>query len=299
LALVAAPTLAEKPPRIGVTLAGSPPDRFAEAFQRGMAEHGWIEGKNLAVEYRYAAGRAERYQSFMQEFAQSRVDVIVAGGGPLAQQAAVRATGTIPIIAPVMADPVAAGLVTNLARPGGQLTGLSLMIADTSGKRVELLREAFPRMRRFAALLDPANDFGQSQATDEAAKVFGFELRLVIARRPQELAQAFDQATQAGAQGMVGLSSAMLNANRKRLIELAERSRLPAMYPNREYVEAGGLISYGVDISDMYRSSAKYVDRILRGAKPGEMPVEQPTKFELLVNARTARTLGVVCRARS
>ena len=291
--VAAAPVHAQKQPRIGVTLAGSPPDRFAEAFRRGLAEHGWVEGKNVSVEYRYAGGRPERYRSFMHEFAQSRVDVIVAGGGPLAQEAAIGVTKTIPIVAPVMADPVAQGFVPNLARPGGHLTGLSLMVADTSGKRLELLREAFPKMRRIAALLDPANDFGQSNATKAAAKVLGFELRIETASRPEEFERAFDDATKAGAQGVVIFSSAMLNASGKQLTELAERKRLPAIYANREYVEAGGLLSYGVDVAEMYRVSAKYVDRILKGARPGDLPIEQPTKFELFVNLRAAKALGI------
>lgn len=292
-ALAAAPVHAQKQPKIGVTLAGSPPDRFAEAFRRGLAEHGWVQGKNLSVEYRYAGGRPERYRTFMQEFAQSGVDVIVAGGGPLAQEAALGVTRKIPIVAPVMADPVAQGFVPNLGRPGGQLTGLSLMVADASGKRVELLREAFPKMRRIAALLDPANDFGQSSATKEAAKMFGFELRISTAGRPEEFERAFDDAAKAGAQGLVIFSSAMLNAHAKQLAELAERKRLPAIYANREFVVAGGLLSYGVDAAEMYRTSAKYVDRILKGAKPGDLPIEQPTKFELLVNMRAARALNM------
>jgi len=293
LAGLSFPVTAQKMPKVGVTPAGSPPDRFATGFRRGLAEHGWQEGKNIVVEYRYAGGRTDRYKGFREEFVRSGVDVIVSGGGTVAARVAMQTTQSIPIVVPIMADPVAAGLVTNLARPGGQITGLSLMIADWSGKRVELLREAFPKMRRIAALLDPSTDLGQRVTAERAAKQFAFELLVVSATHPDELQQAIEQATMGGAQGMVVFTSAMLNANRKRIVELIERNRLPAIYENREYLEVRGLMSYGPDLSEMYRVSAKYVDRILRGARPGDLPIEQPTKFELLVNLRAARALGV------
>lgn len=296
LALVSAapPAVAQKQPRIGVTLAGAPPDRFAEKFAIGMAEHDWVNGKNIVIEYRYAAGRPERYAAFMDEFVKLRVDVIVSGGGTPAARAALRASPSIPVVVPLMADPIGAGLVKSLARPGGQLTGISIMISETSGKRVEVLREAFPKLQHIAVLLDPTTDYGQVAATEAAARVHGFKVVIVTARRTEELEKAFQDAVKAGAEAMIVLTSGMLNANRRRIVELVERSRMLAVYENRLYVEeAGGLLSYGTDVADLYRISAKYVDRILRGAKPGDLPVEQPTKFELLINMRAARALGV------
>lgn len=294
LAFVCALAHAETlPKRIGVTLAGSPPDRFAESLRQGLGEYGWVEGKNLVIEYRYAGGRPDRYRAFIEEFARGGVDVIVSGGGTGAARAALRGSAHIPIVVPIMADPMASGLVENLARPGGRLTGLSLMIADTSGKRAEILRELFPKVRRVAALIDPANDVGQKAATQAASDVFGFDLRIFSAHHPDQLDTAFDQATKDRSEVIIVLSSGMFNANRRRIVALARRHDLPAIYPNREFVEAGGLVSYGVDLSHMYWSAAKYVDKILRGAKPGELPIEQPVKFELLVNARTARDLGL------
>jgi putative ABC transport system substrate-binding protein len=252
-----------------------------------------VEGKNIIIEYRYASGQSERYAGFMQEFVKLRVDVIVAGGGTPAATAAQRATSSIPIVVPLMADPIGSGLVRSLARPGGQLSGISLMMSETSGKRVEILREAFPTLKYVAVLLDPTTDYGQISATQAAAVSHGFSLKVVRARSAEELEMAFDQAAKSGAQAMIVLTSSMLNANRRRIVQLVERNRMVGIYENRLYVEAGGLLSYGTDVADLYRVSAKYVDRILRGARVGELPIEQPTKFELLVNLRTARLLGI------
>jgi putative ABC transport system substrate-binding protein len=294
LFIAAAPIAeAQKQAKIGVTLAASSTSRFAESFRRGLAEHGWVEGKNIVVDYRYAGGRADRYAEFMQDFVKARVDVIVAGGGTVAAQAAKKATKTIPIVMPVAGDPVGAGLVSSLARPGGNITGISLMISDTSAKRVELLKEAFPKVTRVAVLVDPSVDLGQSKATDAAAESLGFRLQRFAIHRPQDIERAFEEASKERAEAIIVFTSAFLNTQRRRIVELVERHRLAAVYDNREYVEAGGLLSYGTDVAELYRTAAKYVDKILRGAKPGDLPIEQPTKFELLVNARAARTLGV------
>lgn len=290
-----APTasIAQKNPRIGVTLAGSAPSRYGEALAVGLAEHGWVHGKNITIEYHYAEGRTDRYAAFMQRLAKSRVDLIVAGGGTLAAEAALRVTKTIPVVTPAVSDPVGVRLVQSLARPGGNLTGLSIISAEFSGKRLELLREAFPKVRRIAALRDTAIKDDQQQATERAAKSLGIELHVLPVSTTDDFAAAFDKATRLRAEGLLVFTSAFLATHRSKLVQLVRDHKLIGIYDTREYVEAGGLISYGVDVADSYRAAARYVDRILKGANPADLPIEQPRKFELLVNLQAAKALGL------
>ena len=289
--LLAMPAVAQKSPTVGVTLAGSPPSRFADAFRRGLAERGWVHGRNITIQYHYAGGQTKRLPDLIDALVKSKVDVIVAGGGNDAHVAAQKATRSIPIVIPVNVDPVGAGLVSNLARPGANITGLSMV--DTSAKRVEFLKESFPHVKRIAALFDPVSVRGQRVATEAAAKTAGLELEFVSARQAEDIEPAVTQAIKGGAEALLVLTSGFLNANAQVVVEAANRNRIIAMYDNRTYVDAGGLISYGTDLAELYRLSARYVDQILRGAKPGDLPIEQAAKFELVVNLRTARALGV------
>ena len=289
--LAIVPSHAQRVPVVGVTLAGSPPDRFAEAFRLGMADLGWRDGKNVRIEYRYAGGRPERFRDFIDEFVRTRVDVIVAGGGNQAQLVAQKATQTIPIVFPINADPLNAGLVSSLARPRGNMTGLSML--DTSAKRLELLKEAFPRIGRIAALDDPSTVVSQRAATAQAAKTFGLEVQFFSARRLEELEPAIRNASRSGADAILVLTSGFFNANARRIVELVNETKMIAVYDNRTYADAGGLMSYGTDLAALYRLSARYVDKILKGAKPGDLPVEQPTTFELVINRSAATRLGV------
>ena len=282
---------AGKVARIGIMFAGSA-DQFNGALRRGLAELGWVEGQNIHVEYRYAESQVERYPVLIAELLNLKVDVLVVGGGTAGARAAMRATSTIPIVLPIVGDPVAAGLVSSLARPGGNVTGLSMLNTEISSKRVELLRELRPRIEHVAVLRDPTVG-GDWDATQTAALRLGLRLQLLDAGRPEEFRQAFETATKARAEALIVLASGMFNTQRRRLIELASQSRLIAVYEHRQFAEAGGLISYGPNLADMQRRAAKYIDKILRGAKPSDLPVEQPNVFELVINLKTAKALGL------
>jgi len=296
LGLLAAPLAGEaqpsgKVPRIGVMYAGSAPNPYADALRRGLAELGWVEGQNLIIEDRYAEGRPERYPALIAELIHLNVNVLVAGGGTAGAQAAKRATGTIPIVMPVMGDPVAAGLVASLARPGGNVTGLSMLNTEISAKRVELLREVLPNVERVAVLRDPAAPPADVDATQAAARALGLRLQLLSASRPEEFDGAFQAARKSRAEALIVLASGFFNTQRRRLVDLAAQNRLIAVWEHRDFANAGGLMSYGPNLVDMNRRAAKYIDKILKGAKPADLPVEQPTVFELVINLRTAKTL--------
>ena len=298
LALLAAPLAGEaqppgKIPRIGVVYAGSAPNPGAAALRRGLVELGWTEGQSLLIEERYAEGHPERYPALIAELIRLKVDVLVAGGGTAGAQAAQRATDTIPIVFPVMGDPVAAGLVSSLARPGGNITGLSMLNTEISAKRVELLREVLPTVERVAVLRDPAAAPADLDATKAAARALGLRLQLLSVGRPEEFPGAFQAARQAGAEALIVLASGFFNTQRRRLVDLAAQNRLIAVWEHRDFADTGGLLSYGPNLVDMNRRAAKYVDKILRGAKPAGLPVEQPTVFELVINMRTAKALGL------
>jgi putative ABC transport system substrate-binding protein len=265
-----------------------------EAFWRGLHEHGWLEGQNITVEYRWAEGQVERLPALAAELVRLKVDLMVVGGTQ-AIQAAQQATTTIPIVMAVSSDAVGTGLVTSLARPGGNITGLSALYPDLSGKRLELLKEAVPGLARVAILWHGGHPAAllAMQETEAAGRVLGLQLHSLEVRGPNDFERVFAAAPREGAEALIVLSSAFFSAERRRIVDLVTKYRLPSMFSIRAFVEAGGLISYGPSSTDMWRRAATYVDKILKGAKPAELPVEQPTKFELIINLKTAKALGI------
>jgi len=290
---------AAKVPRIGYlapNLAANP--HRLEAFLQGLRDLGYVEGRNLVMEYRSAEGKPERLPALAAELVALKVDVLVAPASTLAALAAKQATGTLPIVFIGAADPVTSGLVTSLARPGGNVTGLSLLFPELVVKCQEQLKQAVPGVTRVAVLWQPGA-FGERTEKDilkgaeAAARALGVRLQFVEARGPADIDRAFSDMTRARAGALTVLSTPMFASERRRLVGLAAKNRLPAVYPQREYVDAGGLMSYGPNFADMYRAAATYVDKILKGAKPGDLPVEQPTKLELVINLKTAKALGL------
>jgi putative ABC transport system substrate-binding protein len=258
-------------------------------FQQRLRALGWIEGRNVAIEYRWAEGRSERYDEIAAEFARLKVDVIVTGGNAPVL-AAKRATSVIPIVFTVAGDPLGGGLVASLARPGGNVTGLSNQQADTAAKRVELLREVVPGLHRLALLPSPVSSVvSEVQA---AARTLGLEVLIFELRRAEDIAPAFD-ALKNRSDAVFVPASPLTITNRIRINILAVAAKLPTMYANRENVEAGGLMCYTPNVLYQYRRAAEFVDKILRGTKPADIPVEQPTKFDLVVNLTTAKALGL------
>ena len=285
-----------KAPRIGLLSEFSPADSalWYEAFRQGLRNLGWVEGKNINIDYRYTEGRHDRLPGLAAELVNLRVDIIVTVTTPVAL-AAKNATRTIPIVmASVGVDPVGAGLVESLARPGGNITGLSQMVPELVGKRLELLREMDPKLSRVAVLWDARDPSATLwKEMQLPARALGVQLHSLEVRSPKDLDRAFEDATRARA-GAVVITPSMVSAtNLKRIADLAAKSRLPSIYHRREFADSGGLIAYGVDRSDMFRRAATYVDKILKGAKPADLPVEQPTKFELVINLKTAQALGL------
>ena len=266
---------------------------WVAAFVQRLHELGWNEGRTIAIEYRWAEGREERFAELAAELVRLKVDVIVTSGTPQVL-ATKQATSVIPIVFATAGDPVGNNLVASLARPGGNVTGLSNLISETGGKRLEFLREVVPGLRRLAILANVSNpavvlDMGDVQA---AARTLGLEVTTLEIRRAQDIVPAFE-ALNGRAEALYVSSDALVNANRIRINILAVGARLPTMHGSGDYVEAGGLMSYGVNFPDQFRRTADYVDKILRGAKPGDIPVEQPTKFDLIINLTTAKALGL------
>lgn len=284
-----------KIPKIGVMLAQPVPNALQQAFRAGLREHGYIEGRDIQVEYRSVEGKFERYPALAEELVRQRVDVIVAGGGSPAIRAATRATRTIPIVFPASTDPVAEGFVQSLSRPGTNATGLSILESDINPKRLQLLNELLPKLERVALLVNPAVPMADQQvkAVEGAARAMKAETHVVRAGRPEELEGAIRAAKSARSEALIVVASSLFAAHRVRLIALVDEHRLPTVWEHRQFTQAGGLVSYGADIADMYRASARYVDRILKGAKPGDLPVEQATKLELVINLRAAKTQGI------
>ena len=284
-----------KLPTIGFLGAGtlSAWSHWVGAFVQRLRELGWIEGRTVVIDYRWAEGRTERYAEIAAEFVRLKVDVIVTVGGAVA--AAKQATATIPIVFAAAGDPVGSGMVASLGQPGGNVTGLSAQSTDLAGKRVEILREIFPDVRRLAIIGNveysaTVLEMGEAQA---AARTLGLEVVRSEIRRAEDIAPAFE-ALKGAAQALFVCPDATINANHARINTLALGARLPTMHGLREIVEAGGLMSYGPNYPDLYRRAAGYVDKILRGAKPADLPVEQPTKFDLVINLVTARALGLI-----
>ena len=283
----------KKVPRIGYLRFTEFP-LLDEAFRQGLNQLGYIEGQNIRIEYRFARGNHERLAEFAAELVRLNVDIIVAGSTQ-AIDAARGATKTIPIVFPVTFDPVESGFVTSLAHPGGNLTGLSTVNPDAAGKRVELLKELIPSLSRLAVLRNPSNSGSgfPLRETEAAAKRLSLRLQVLEARSPEELEGAFRLATKGQAGALIVIVDALFNAQQKQIGEFGIKHHLPEMFDTRQYVEAGGLISYGANLSDLFRRSATYVARILKGAKPANLPVEQPTKFELVINLTTANQIGL------
>jgi putative ABC transport system substrate-binding protein len=302
--LVAAPLAAgaqqaAKVARIGLlSLNASTFPQFFEPFLQGLRDLGYVEGRNVVIEYRDGEGKPERLPALAAELVALNVDVIFAPGTPHAL-AAKQATRTVPIVFLGVSNPVTDGLVTSLARPGGNVTGLSFSPApELVGKRLELLTQAVPGVTR-VAILQQLGGQGERTETDSlkaaevAARALGVRLQFVTVRGPTDFDRAFSDMTRARADGLIGLGGSMFFNERRHLVDLAARNRLLAVYPLRDYVDAGGLMSYGPNIADSLRRAATYVDKILKGAKPADLPVEQPTKFELAINLKTAKALGL------
>jgi putative ABC transport system substrate-binding protein len=302
LVLLAAPLAAEaqravKPSRVGYLGFGSASADapFREAFRQGLREHGWIEGQNVVIESRWAEGKLDRLPALAAELVRLKVDVIFAPA-TASTVAAQNATRTIPIVMAMVGDPVGRGTITSLARPGGNVTGLSINVGvETVGKQLELLKEVVPKISRVAVLGNP--DEPQYGPMVREAEIVGraldVRLQVLEARGPNEFDRAFAAMVRQRAEALWVLSGAVYFLHQRQLADLAAKSRLPTTYGYREYVDAGGLLAYGPNIREFWRRAAVYVDKVLQGAKPADLPVEQPTKFELVINLKTAKTLGL------
>jgi len=285
-----------KLPTIGFLVPGTPltQSQRVAAFVQRLRELGWTEGRNVAIEYRWSEGRNDRVAEIAVELVRIKVDVIVTTGTPAAL-AAKQATSVIPVVITGVADPVGSGLVASLARPGGNITGLSIQQADLAGKRLELLREVIPALRRLAILANVGNpnavpEMGEVRA---AARTLGLEVAVFEIRRTEDIAPAFEALIKDRSEALYVVGDSLLTTNRIRLNTLALGARLPTSYANRESVEVGGLMSYGPNFPDLFRRAAEYADKILRGAKPADLPVEQPNKFDLVINLVAAKALGL------
>ena len=288
----------KKVPRIGYLSAFDAATESArsEGIRLALRERGYIEGQNIAIEYRYAEGKRDRYPELAAELVRLKVDIIVVAGGFIPIRAAMNATKTIPIVMTgVGIDPVKSGLVESLARPGGNVTGITNLQTELGGKRLELLKEAVPKLARVAVLYDPA--VPAARQVKEDLPVAARALRLTIQpweiRAAEDFERVFTALNKERPEGLYASSGLVLNANGKRIADFALKSRLPSMYDTREAVEAGGLMYYGANLGDGYRRIAYYVDRILKGAKPADLPVEQPMRFEFVINLKTANQIGV------
>jgi putative ABC transport system substrate-binding protein len=287
---------AKKVTRIGF-LASSSAERLKSrlpAFQQSLSELGYLEGKNIIIEYRYAEGKFERLPDLAAELVRLKVDVLVAEGAPAAH-AAKNATSVIPIVMGNAADPVGTGLVASLARPGGNITGLSDFNLGVVTKRLELLKEVVPSASRVAVLLNPSNPTNPLQLKEiqAAAPALGVTLLSLEAKRADDIDRAFTTMRRERPGALVVIGDPMFGTHARRIVELAAKSRLPAIYASRISIDTGGLMSYGTNFDDLYRRAATYVDKILKGTKPSDLPVEQPTKFELIINLKTAKALGL------
>ncbi len=280
--------------RIGYLASGSGLGPGEEAFRQGLRELGYVEGQNIAIEYRFAMGKEDRLHDLAAELARLKVDVIVTPS-TLDAVAAQQATKTIPIVMALSSDPVGTGLVASLARPGGNITGLTTLSPELNGKRLELLKETVPRLARVGVLWNLANpdkalEFEQIEV---AARQLRLQLQSLEVRGPDDFEKAFRGATTKRASALLTLTDTLTITQQSQIVELAAKRRLPAMFQTGEFVEAGGLMSYGPNDAALFRRSATYVDKILKGAKPGDLPVEQPTRFELVINLKTAKKIGL------
>ena len=286
----------KKVSRIGILFGSTPSanSRRIEAFRQGMRELGYVEGKNIVIESRYAEGKFDRLPDLAAELVRLKVDVIVSGG-QTPTRAAKEATNTIPLVMANDRDPVGSGFVASLARPGGNITGLSNLASELNGKRLELLKEIVPKLSRVAVLgTSSAEANAESlRETELVATAFGVQLQYLDVLSAKDIESAFRAGSKGRAEAVFVLGGSVLLAQRTQIVELAAKNRLPATYNQPEYVEAGGLMTYGVNLADLYRRAATYVDKILKGAKPAEFPVEQPKKFELIINLKAAKQIGL------
>jgi len=282
-------------PRIGIlTPASEASTPLWEAFRQGLRALGYVEGQNISLEYRFAAGQPERFAALAAELVRLPVDLLVTDSTP-ATQAAKDTTSTIPIVMTACAAPVETGLVASLAQPGGNVTGLSVMAPGLGGKRLELLKEVLPHVSRVAVLWSTGNLTypPQWRELEAAAHVLGVQLHPLEVQHPNELESLFTAMPTAGAEALITLADAVLWNHRTRVVALTAQSRLPAMFPEREFADAGGFMAYGPSVPESFRRAATYVDRILKGAKPEELPVEQPTQFDFVINLKTAQALSL------
>jgi putative ABC transport system substrate-binding protein len=302
LSLLAAPLAADaqqatKVHRVGRLNGGSPPsnpDPSLEAFRQGLRDLGYVEGQNIVIEDRYAEGRAERLPDLAAELVRLKVDVIVVAGTP-GTRAAQHATRALPIVGVVLADPIGTGFAASFARPGGNITGLAFQNTDLSTKRLELLKEAVPRVTRIAVLWDIHNPASASavRAMEEPARSLGLQLHLLEVQGPHDFDSAFDAVHKERAQALFQMGSPLFNTHRKTIVDLVAKSRLPTSCEQRVFVVEGCLMAYGPSFADMWRRAATYVDKLLKGASPADLPIEQSTKFELVINLKTAQALGL------
>jgi putative ABC transport system substrate-binding protein len=289
----------EQPPgsprRVGVLVVSfSPESKEAQAFRQGLRDAGYEEGRDVIVEWRYANGDYAQVPELVADLVQRKVDVIVADG-TVAAKAAQGATSTIPIVMAFAADPVGSRLVASLARPGGNVTGLSMMITEFSAKRLQLIKETIPRVARVAVLWNRSMPWHAKviESLKAAAPSLSIELSFISVQTPEEIGSAFSAVRQAHAQALYVIENPIIYTQRAVFLKLASKARLPAIYPERRFVDDGGLMSYGTNFGDLFRRSAGYVDSILKGAKPADLPIEQPIKFDFVVNLKTAKTLGI------
>jgi ABC-type uncharacterized transport system substrate-binding protein len=284
---------AKKVPRIGIlSPLSSSADDLLDAFRQGLRELGYVEGRNIVIEYRSAEGRNDRLPELAAELVRLKVDVLVTTG-PAAVGAGKQATSTIPIVMGAVGDAVDFGFVASLARPGGNITGMSWLGPELNAKRLELLKEVFPKVVRVAVLWDPATPKTYVRATEVAARSLGINLRVLEVAKSNEFDHAFATLTGDGAGALEVMPSTMFASQMRQLVDLAAKSRLPAIFPDERYAQAGGLLSYGPSFPEMYRRAATYVDKILKGAKPGDLPVEQPMRFEFIINLKAAKQIGL------
>jgi len=285
---------AGKVPRIGILAPGSsalPTSAYHDSFRQGLRELGYIEGKNIFIEVRYAEGKQDRLSDIATELVKLKVDVIVTATRP-GVLAARNATSAIPIVFAAVGDPVRAGLVSSLARPGGNITGLSIIETQLFGKRLELLKETSPKITRIAQFRD-ATSPGTESEMQATASVLGLQLQSLELGSAKDFDAAFEAILKERAQALTATANPVISINQQRIVAFAAKNRLPAIYPYSESIDAGGLMFYGVSFSDLFRRAATYVDKILKGAKPSDLPVEQPTKFQLVINMKTAKALDL------
>jgi putative tryptophan/tyrosine transport system substrate-binding protein len=284
----------KKVPRIGFLVASSASfySNRIEAFRRGLRELGYVEGKNIAIEYRFAEGKEDRLRELAAELVRLKVDIIVAAAGAAVVK---DATKTIPIVFAAAGDPVASGIVASLARPGGNVTGLTILAPELTGKRLELLKETFPRLTRVAFLRNPLgiNSPIVWKEAEAASQSLGLQLQSIEVRSLDDFESAFEAVKREGSHALTTSPNPLINAHRARILEFVVTNRLPAIFPAPEIVDAGGLMSYSPDYSEMFRRAALFVHKILTGAKPGDLPIEQPTKFEFVINLKTAKQIGL------